>query len=216
MTNKLTKMKMKKHKTGILFIVLLFLILLPFFYFSWVFISNYLDSRKPVIANRFKGDLNPAIKKEQLKNIDTLLAKIEGVQAHELHLKTATLRIYLDVNDDANEDTLKQKAQLAYQAVTSVLPNEKYFTKTQDKKMYDLEIHVYNVQNDKAENFIYLIETKNSAMKDPIQQIVSKPVDAKVAQSLRDEQKERDELRKVEKKKTVEEKDNSSNEVEKK
>ena len=74
MTNKLTKMKMKKHKTGILFIVLLFLILLPFFYFSWVFISNYLDSRKPVIANRFKGDLNPAIKKEQLKNIDTLPA----------------------------------------------------------------------------------------------------------------------------------------------
>lgn len=175
----------KGHGAGLLFIVLLTLILLPFLYLGWTFVTSYMESKSPVLGNRFKGDLDPAITKEQLNNVDAAVAKIEGVQAHEVHLETATVRVYVDLNDDASADVIKQKAEEAYQAALSVLPVDPYFKQAGEKKMYDLEIHAFNVSG-QAENFAYVIETKNSGMEAPVQQLVSQPVNAEVAQSLRD------------------------------
>ncbi|MBW9212848.1 MULTISPECIES: hypothetical protein [Terrabacteria group] len=197
--------KKKGHTTGILFVVLLVLILLPFAYFGWTFLSSYMESKSPVLGNRFKGDLNPAIQKEQLSKIDETIAKIDGVQGREVHLKTATLRVYLDMKDDTSADTLKKKTTEAYQAITKVLPVETYFTQKDGKKMYDVEIHAYNTSDSTKKGFAYVLTTKNSLMKAPSQQLVSKPVNEEVAKSLRDAveaRKKAKEKREAEKKAT--------------
>ena len=49
-------------------------------------------------------------------------------------------------------------------------------------------VHVYTADDrEKASNFVYVIETKTSSMAEPIQQLVSEPLDASLAQRLRDE-----------------------------
>ena len=51
--------------------------------------------------------------------------------------------------------------------------------------MYDLEVHVFNQNKDTENNFVYVIETKTSSMEAPIVQLVSEPIDAELAESLR-------------------------------
>ena len=61
-----------------------------------------------------------------------------------MNLKSATLRISIDVSDDANADTCNAIAQEAYNQVNGILPVDTYFTNTEEAKMYDLEIDAYN------------------------------------------------------------------------
>ena len=51
--------------------------------------------------------------------------------------------------------------------------------------MYDLEVHVFNQNKDTENNFVYVIETKTSSMEAPVIQLVSEPIDAELAESLR-------------------------------
>ena len=63
-----------------------------------------------------------------------------------------------------------------------------YFSKHDNEKMYDLEIHVYNRQDPSqqdGDSFVYVINTKTSSMDAPEKQTVSKPVNAELAQQLR-------------------------------
>ena len=56
--------------------------------------------------------------------------------------------------------------------------------------MYDLEIHVYNLDEDQdrtADNFVYVIETKTSNMSEPSAQTVSEARFPELAQKLRDD-----------------------------
>ena len=97
------------------------------------------------------------------------------------------------MDDNANAENEKATAQSIYQAVTSVLDAGTYFTQTETKKMYDLEIHVYNLaKNRDSDEFAYVIETKTSSMTEPILNVVSEPIDAALAQQLRDNVENRD------------------------
>ena len=56
------------------------------------------------------------------------------------------------------------------------------------KKQYDLEIHVYNLsKNRDSDDFVYVIMTKTSGMDTASTQLVSEPIDAELAQQLRDD-----------------------------
>ena len=67
-----------------------------------------------------------------------------------------------------------------------------YFSQHDDMKMYDLEIHVYTQDSDAdADNFVYVIETKTSSMDAPVTQLVSEPIDAALAEELRQKVEER-------------------------
>ena len=97
-----------------------------------------------------------------------------------------------DIADDAGADTANAKADEIYGVITSVLDPSVYFTQADGKKMYDLEIHVYNLKdNRESDEFVYVIETKTSGMESPLKQTVSEPIDAELAQSLRDAVEER-------------------------
>ena len=185
-------MTQKNRKHGlklvhIVFTVCLILILAPAIYFGWMLASTYMDSHSPVLGNRYENDLNPAITKDQLKQVDEAVGKLDGVTGHSVHLATGTLRVYVDVAEDSTAEVVQDVTGRAYEAVVAILDPNVYFSQGNDMKMYDLEIHTSNMKDGRdKDNFIYGIFTKTSAMSAPQYQLVSSPKNAEVAQSLRD------------------------------
>lgn len=194
------KIKTKNyHLTGIFFTVFLVLILAPILYFGWMLYSSYRDSRTPVFGNRYDGDLNPAITKAQLETLDQKVGTIEGIEKHWVDLTTATLRVYADVQDDATSEVVQAKADEIYAKIVEDLDPAIYFSQHDGMKMYDIEVHVYNLaENRDSEGFVYGIENKSSKMEAPKFQIMSQPVNAEIAQKLRDDVVAREEKKKAE------------------
>ena len=94
------------------------------------------------------------------------MMNIEGVEAVETNLKSATLRISLDISDDASSDTAASICDKAYSLVDSICPVSTYFTNTEEGKMYDLEIAAYTYLVDDAhpvEGQVYVQLTKTGA-----------------------------------------------------
>ena len=188
----------KKHKkkeldrSTVILITGLVLIAIPCLILGWILISASLDTGTPILGDRFQGDLDPAITSEQISQIETQVASEGSVDSVTVELATATLRIYVDAADSLSEEEATALSQTVYQDVTSVLPESTYFTSTSSKKMYDLEIHVYNdLSLAGTEGYMYVIRTKNAAMEQAEVQTVSKPLDADLAQQLRDELEEK-------------------------
>lgn len=188
----------KKHKkkeldrSTVILITGLVLIAIPCLILGWILISASLDTGTPILGDRFQGDLDPAITSEQISQIETQVASEGSVDSVTVELATATLRIYVDAADSLSEEEATALSQTVYQDVTSVLPESTYFTSTSSKKMYDLEIHVYNdLSLAGTDGYMYVIRTKNAAMEQAEVQTVSKPLDADLAQQLRDELEEK-------------------------
>lgn len=189
-----TKKKVKKpvtkkqmRRVRIVFWVCLLLLLIPALVFGWILLSAALDTGSPILGDRYEGDLDPAITKADLDTIKNNVEDIGGVEKAEVHMATATLRVYADISDNTSIDTAKSIADNVYRVVTQTLDPSVYFAQSDGKKMYDLEVHVYNkVSEANDESVIYVIETKTSSMEAPITQVVSEPIDADLAQQLRD------------------------------
>lgn len=189
MTVKNRKKKKSGHgnRTAIIFWVSLLLLLVPASILGWVLISSWLDTGAPVLGDRYKDDLDPAITKSALSSVESGAKGVSGVDKAKVELATATLRVYADIDDNADADTAKSIAGNVYGSVTSILDPAVYFTQHDGKKMYDLEVHVYNrTERKEGESFVYVISTKTSSMAEPVTQLVSEPVNAELAQQLRD------------------------------
>ena len=186
-TNTKTRKRRKGNRTAVIFWVCLALILIPAGIFGWVLISAAMDTGKPVVGDRFKDDLNPAITKDQLSDIKNGVKNVTGVESVDVQLASGTLRVYADIEDSAGGDSVKARCSDVYSVVTSVLDPAVYFSQHDNMKMYDLEVHVYNLSDDRdSDAFAYAIETKTSYMAEPQTQLVSEPVNAELAQQLRD------------------------------
>lgn len=187
------KFKPKKRrgsKTVLVFWICLVLVLAPFVALGWILFSSSMNTHTPVIGNRYEGDLDPAITKDQMNQIKTKAAAVDGVKSADVEMATATLRVYANVAADATAESETATADAIYKAVAEVLDPSVYFTKTDTKKMYDMEIHVYTetVRKDtEGDNFVYVIETKTSSMDAPASQVVSTAKDPELAQQLRDD-----------------------------
>lgn len=182
------KKKRKTHSTGIIFTVCLILVLAPFVVMGWILFSSSMDTGTPVLGNRYEGDLDPAITKSQLSEVESAVKALGNQDDAFVTMKTATLRVYVDIANDANEETANAKADEVYNTVASILDPAVYFTKTDSKKMYDMEIHVYTIPertDAEGENFVYVIDTKTSNMSEPAKQTVSVAKDQAVADKLR-------------------------------
>ena len=184
----------KKHKTKkndkstMILIVGLVLIAIPCAILGWILISASMDTGKPINGDRFKGDLDPAITKDQLSEIESRIKGENQVEKVTVELTTATLRVYVDTVDSISDEEASALSETAYNDVTAVLNEGTYFTASNGKKMYDLEVHVYNnVDKSGSEDYVYVIRAKNSSMDQAATQIVSKPLDADLAQQLREE-----------------------------
>ena len=189
MTQK-TKSKRRRRRisgASVILIVGIVVLLIPVFGFGYLLYGATLGTGTPLFGSRFTNDLNPAITKPQLSTLETTIKGLAGVETSTVDLKSATLRITVDTVDTLAEAAVKTLATQINTSIQTVLPVATYFTATETKKMYDLEISVYNLKDgkDKA-NYFYFIIIKNANMKTWKIQEVSKPIDAALAQQLRD------------------------------
>ncbi|MBE6129521.1 MAG: hypothetical protein E7185_09625 [Erysipelotrichaceae bacterium] len=182
------------HFTGFLFWICLILLVTPPAVLGWILFSSQQDTGKPVLGNRYDGDLDPAITKDQMTAIENGVAGLDGIEAYWVEMPTATLRVYANIDDGAGADAVRSKADEIYGVITSVLDPSVYFTQADGKKMYDVEVHVFNhwkSEETDDDGFVYVIKSKSSSMSEPRSQLVSEPLDAELAQQLRDETAQR-------------------------
>lgn len=161
-----TKPQKKKQGHKLVWLTIL-VIAIPCAIVGYVLFTSMGTQNKPVAGSRFgKGDLTPKITKSNISDIKNSLSAIEGVENVSVNLKSATLRILVDMVDDANGDMAWSIVDQSANAVYAVCPSETYFTNNEEGKQYDVEINVYNWQVDDmhtTEGQIYLMYIKTGA-----------------------------------------------------
>ncbi len=189
MTKKVTNKRAKRRlsKSAIVLIVGLIIILVPCFIFGGILLSAALQTGSPIFGDRYDGDLEPKIADDDLGRVESAVSSISGVQDVTTTLISGQLRVNVDVDDALTSDEINALLPQMYEAVDGVLSVSTYFTSTEDKKMYDLAINVYNFVDAEDENMIYYIVTKNAMMDNYSTQLVSEPIDAELASDLRGE-----------------------------
>ena len=179
-----TTKKRKLSKAAIILILGLLIILIPLGVFGSVLLHSWITNNNPVIGDRFANDLDPAITKDNMDSIKSQISSISGVEKVDIVMTTSQMRVNIDTADNLSQEQIANIAQDAYQKVNGVTPVATYFTSTNEKKMYDLAINVYNYIKEDDETMIYVLLTKNSKMEKPETQVVSEPVNAEPAYEL--------------------------------
>ena len=164
------------------------IIAIPFLVLGYIIISASMNTGKTILGDRFNNDLNPAITTADITEVKAVVGGMTDVENVDVILKTATLRVYVDVVDSKNAEEVKAIAEEVYQKVISVLDEQAYFTQHDNMKMYDMEVHVYNLEENRdSDLFSYAIASKSSIMETYLVQIVSEPRDPELAQRLLEE-----------------------------
>lgn len=190
-TTKATRKRRKRgYVTAVIFWVCLILILAPFGILGWILFSSSMDSNAPVLGNRYANDLDPAITAAQLEDVRKVTEAVPDVEKVDVQMQTATLRVYADVKDDADGIFCTLKSEEIYNWIKTVLDPNVYFTQHDGKKMYDIEVHVYNHERDmevpiEEDTFVYVIRVKNSSMSEAKPQVVSSARNKALAAQLR-------------------------------
>jgi hypothetical protein len=189
MTQKTKKTK-KRRRISVASVILVLgivILMIPVFTFAYLLYGATMGTGTPLFGNRFANDLNPAISKTQISTLQTTIKGLANVEGDVVDLKAATLRISVDTLDTLDEAGVKALASQIYDTVQTVVPLQTYFTSDEIKKMYDLEIHVFNLKDGKDKpGYFYFIITKNANMEKFEIQEVSKPLNPQLAQELRD------------------------------
>ena len=186
-TNEVKKTKKKGRMDAASWIILigLLIIAIPCAAFVYILLSAQAATGTAISGDRFTGDLDPAITETQMAEVVTAVETIEGVESAEVILKSATLRLYVDTLDEMTPEVAEGIANQAYEKLTEVCDPSVYFTQTASKKMYDIEVHAYNLtENRDSEEFVYVIVNKSSSMEAPIARLVSEPLDPELAAQL--------------------------------
>lgn len=167
-------------------------ILIPTILVGVVVMTSTENSGTPVVGSRFsETDLNPAITDDQITQIEAAMKELDYAESVEVNLKSATLRINIDLDDivdEVDEELVKKLASQAYDKVDAILPVKTYFTQQSDAKMYDLSINVYNYSSFDEEHtedhWIYVCLTKTSASEKSVVDVLSVPRDEKTAEAV--------------------------------
>lgn len=144
--------------------------------------SSLEDPNQPVEGSRFQDELNPAITQEQLDSIVASMNQYQYIESVEVNCISATVRVLLNTTDTIDEGDLSWMIHDAYAVIDSILPIQTYFTNTETTKMYDLEIHTYNVTS--GENKIYYVLTKTGGAQAYGVDVLSSPKNPTVSDSI--------------------------------
>jgi len=167
--------KIKIFWPGITLMLSLATLAVPATIFYNIAIETQEIAGNPVFGERFNNDLNPKIQRNQVNELETTIAGLEGVVESEVNLRSATLRINILTDITLTEVQLNALITNVKEAVFAKLPQSDYFTATLTTKQYDLEIHVRNTKDRLDENYRYIIASKTSLMSSFNVQEVSKP-----------------------------------------
>lgn len=172
-------MKKKKNiftrmlESKITTLIALILLLTPVFGFGYIIFRDSSQTGEPVVGSRYDNHLEPKITEAQLTEVQTSLVD-EKIISSKVTLKSSTLRVYIEVDKEVSKDLIKEVADTAYNLVAERLPVETYFTNDGGRKMYDLEIHVYNNAADRAsEEFIYYEIIKSASGEERLEEFIT-------------------------------------------
>ena len=141
MSNK--KERKRLSRSALVLIVGLIIIAIPVCIFAGILGVAALQTGSPREGSRFDNDLDPRITDDHLNTIKQQLSAIGQVDDVEVILSEGQLRIFIDTNDSLSEEQVDSILTSAYNSVNSTVPISTYFTATESKKMYDLQINVY-------------------------------------------------------------------------
>lgn len=154
-------------------LIALVLLLTPVLGFGYIIYRDSSQTGEPVVGSRYDNNLEPKITEEQLSTIKASLVD-EMILSNKVTLKSSTLRVYVEVAEETSKDSIKELAGTVYDLVTEKLPVETYFSNDGSRKMYDLEIHVYNNSTDRSsEEFIYFEIIKSSSVEERIEEFIT-------------------------------------------
>ena len=179
--------KRKMSKSATMLVIGLLVIFIPCAIYAGILISAALQTGSPILGERFDGDLDPAITKNDISSIETKLSSIDGVEEVEVVLLSGQMRVNVNVDDALTNEQIEVIIDEAYEGVTGVLSIDKYFTSNNGKRMYDLAINVYNLVDPEDDSMVYYILTKNAMMEEKTIQLVSEPLNPDLAADLRGE-----------------------------
>lgn len=167
----------------------LIIIAIPVVIVAYVLLTSMGGQGEPVVGNRFNGeDLNPNITEEAMNSIQEQASGIGGVEEVTINLKSATLRVHLNMDDSYTQDQIQAASDQAYEIVAATLPIDQYFTNREDAKMYDLEIDAYNYIVDDshpAEGQIYIKTTKTGAATDRVTDVMTTAKDPELVAQIK-------------------------------
>ncbi len=167
-------------------------ILIPMLLIGVVVMTSTENSGQPVIGDRFsENDLNPAITDDEIAQVTEAMEKMDYVESVEVNLKSATLRVNINLIDDIDEkdeSAVKSLAKDAYNAIDAILPVKTYFTQQENGKMYDLSINLYNYSSfddtHTQDHWLYVCLTKNSASEKSVTDVISTARDPETAEAV--------------------------------
>lgn len=167
----------------------LIIIAIPVVIVAYVLLTSMGGQGEPVVGNRFNGeDLNPSITEEAMNSIQEQASGIGGVEEVTINLKSATLRVHLNMDDSYTQDQIQAASDQVYEIVAATLPIDQYFTNREDAKMYDLEIDVYNYIVDDShpvEGQIYIKTTKTGAATDRVTDVMTTAKDPELVAQIK-------------------------------
>lgn len=142
-TEKVKKPKKRLSKSAIVLIVGLIIIAVPVIVFLAILGISALQTGTPREGSRFENDLSPEISKDQISSLESDLKSLSNIESVEVVLSQGQVRIFIDTNDNLNEEQIDSMLVNAYNKVNSALPINTYFSATSTSKMYDLQINIY-------------------------------------------------------------------------
>ena len=188
MARKQVKRKSAPKQGHKLVVLTAIIILIPCVIVGFVLLTSMGNQNQPVEGNRFsKTDLQPEISKSQLSQLEQDLTAVSGIEEVTVNLKSATLRIQLNLVDSATEQDAQAAVEQGFKIVTQLLPVDEYFTNTDDAKMYDLEIDGFNFIVEEGQShsgFAYVKLTKTGAGSKVID-VMSSPKNPELADQVR-------------------------------
>ncbi|MBQ6560263.1 MAG: hypothetical protein IJL85_05485 [Erysipelotrichaceae bacterium] len=137
------KEKKRLSKSALILIIGTIIIAIPVIAFLTILGVSALQTGSPREGSRFDADLDPAITSDAVTSLKADLESIGSFDSVEVVLSEGQLRIFIDTKDNLSEDEIDSIVTSAYNKVNSALPINTYFTATDSKKMYDLQINVY-------------------------------------------------------------------------
>lgn len=135
----------KLSKSALVLIIGLFIIAIPIIIFLAILGISALQTGTPREGSRFDNDLDPAITSGDVEFLQDDISTISSIENVEVILSQGQLKVYIDTNDNLTEEQVDSIVTNAYNKVNSKLPINTYFTATDSRKMYDLQINVYTV-----------------------------------------------------------------------
>ena len=181
----LRKVKVKKKwRLGFnwFFWISLIVILVPVAYFGWLLWEAAKVTHTPIIGDRIKNTITYEIDNATVNAVSDTIKTMDGVESVQVNLIVETLRITVNAVDGRTLEEYDALAESIYRAVDGITPIDRYFTRTEEYKQYDLEINIYDNLDAETPKMVSLI--KNSSMETYVVNNLSEPINPELAYQL--------------------------------